>query len=105
MKSVGVSKQEHKINEMSAVAEHLHPGLNLLSIKGAFRLAIETSLGELGYSEWKEVAGKSPQDRARFFDAVCAKAVRQIVRIGLPGEKAAELEKKLRLINQKYLQA
>lgn len=104
MKAVGVSKQEHKINEMSSVVEQFHPGLNLLSIKGAFRLAIEASLGEGGYSEWKEVADKNPETRARFFNAVCAKAVQQVVRIGLPREKAAELETKLRLINQKYLQ-
>jgi|GEM_PF-1096145 len=104
MSMTGVSKQEQKIDELATEVEKLHPGLNHLSVKGAFRFAVSECVKVHGYADWKEVSGKPAEERQRFFDCLCKTVIPKIVKLGLPPEQRLELEKKLKDVNRKYLQ-
>jgi len=104
MSAVGVSKQEKKIEDMASVVEEMQPGLTHLSIKGAFRFAIQEALKEQGFAEWRDLAGQPAAARKRFFETLCGHAIPRVVKLGFSQSKAKELDARLQEMNQRYLQ-
>jgi hypothetical protein len=104
MSMTGVTRQEQKIDELAMEVGKLHPGLNHLSVKGAFRFAVSECVKTLGHADWKEVSGKPAEVRQQFFDCLCKNVIPKMVKLGLPPGQCPELEKKLKDVNRKYLQ-
>ncbi|MEF3697553.1 hypothetical protein [Desulfolutivibrio sp.] len=104
MSMTGVTRQEQKIDELAREVGKLHPGLNHLSVKGAFRFAVSECVKVHGFADWKEVSGKPAEVRRQFFDCLCKTVIPKMVKLGLPPEQCPELEKKLKDVNRKYLQ-
>ncbi len=99
----GNTRQEKKIEGMVAIVEQLHPGLNQLSAKGVFRLAIADTLKEWHLSDWKGLATRPAGVREKFFAAMSGNAAAHLERIGFPAEKKKLLEHRLQEFNTGFL--
>jgi hypothetical protein len=89
---------------MATVVSEMQPDLAHLSIKGAFRFAIQESLKEQGVAQWRDLAGQPVAARKRFFEKLCDRAIPRVVKLGFPQDKTKELDARLQKLNERYLQ-
>ena len=104
MTVIGTQKQEEKISEMGKIACDMSPEIDLLNVKGAFRLGIKKALSALGYSEWKDLADKTNREKKEFFKLMLEKTQPYLSNLGFSDRTIVTLFEKLKEMNGQYLE-
>lgn len=99
----GVTKQEKKIESLTDIVLSIDPGMNKLSVKGAFRLGIKEALKTKGYTNWKDLADKSIPLKKAFFNGLLDSTLPHLLRMGLSSKLQQKVRSKLSKENDLFL--
>ena len=102
MATIGSKKQEKKIAELSKIANEMHPEVELLAFKGAFRMGAQAAVEKSSFDTWEEVTYEPADIRRAFFASLLAESVPYFKK--LIGEKNVEaFIVRLKAENEKYV--
>lgn len=103
MTTIGSKKQENKLEELSKIANELHPEVEQIKFKGALRVGARKAVEKSRFETWEEITYEPAETRKAFFASLLEESFPYFQKL-IGDENAVGLVAKLKEKNEKYLQ-